>query len=122
MVVTPPPAKEEFVEVALDLQDDDTIVLRSVELATILNIDREFAFFRGANTPPTSASASAFGSQSPTMRQWSGLCFGRSSSPSTESSSRSHPLGTFSYHHMELTLNCFMMQQEEKLVVAEIQW
>ncbi|KAF5935468.1 hypothetical protein HYC85_026597 [Camellia sinensis] len=64
---TPPPAKEEFVEVTLDLQDDDTIVLRSVEPATILNIDREFAFFGGADTPPASASAS--GSRSPTMRR-----------------------------------------------------
>ncbi|KAL7167620.1 hypothetical protein ACSBR2_038144 [Camellia fascicularis] len=66
---TPPPAKEEFVEVTLDLQDDDTIVLRSVEPATILNIDREFAFFGGADTPPASASASASGSRSPTMRR-----------------------------------------------------
>lgn len=32
-------AAEEFVEVTLDLQDDDTIVLRSVEPATVINID-----------------------------------------------------------------------------------
>ncbi|PON39891.1 Respiratory burst oxidase [Parasponia andersonii] len=31
--------EEEFVEVTLDLQDDDTIVLRSVEPATVINID-----------------------------------------------------------------------------------
>ncbi|CAL5352121.1 unnamed protein product [Camellia sinensis] len=53
----------------LDLQDDDTIVLRIVELTTILNIDREFAFFGGADTLPASASASASGSWSLTMRQ-----------------------------------------------------
>ncbi|KAA8520882.1 hypothetical protein F0562_011555 [Nyssa sinensis] len=58
-------AAEEFVEVTLDLQDDDTIVLRSVEPATILNVDHE-GFTRGTNTP-TSASASA--SASPTMRR-----------------------------------------------------
>lgn len=32
-------AAEEFVEVILDLQDDDTIILRSVEPATVINID-----------------------------------------------------------------------------------
>ncbi|CAL5425795.1 unnamed protein product [Camellia sinensis] len=58
-----------YVEVTLDLQDDDTIVLRIVELTTILNIDREFAFFGGADTLPASASASASGSWSLTMRQ-----------------------------------------------------
>ncbi|KHG03419.1 Respiratory burst oxidase A [Gossypium arboreum] len=31
---------EEFVEVTLDLQDDDTIILRSVEPATVINVDQ----------------------------------------------------------------------------------
>ncbi|THG19197.1 hypothetical protein TEA_010980 [Camellia sinensis var. sinensis] len=68
----------------IKLEDNETIVLHSVKPATILNIDQEFAFFGGVDTPPASASTSASGSRSPTMRQRSGLCFGRSSSPSTE--------------------------------------
>lgn len=49
---------EEFVEVTLDLQDDDTIVLRSVEPATVINVDQDGA--GGGATP-----ASASGSRSP---------------------------------------------------------
>ncbi|CAL5411664.1 unnamed protein product [Camellia sinensis] len=45
-------------------------MLRSVESTTIFNIDREFAFFGGADTPSASALASTSGSRSPTMR-WS---------------------------------------------------
>uniref|UniRef100_A0A5B6YN09 Uncharacterized protein n=1 Tax=Davidia involucrata TaxID=16924 RepID=A0A5B6YN09_DAVIN len=59
-------AAEEFVEVTLDLQDDDTIVLRSVEPATITNVDHEGSSTRGTDTP---ASASASASRSPTMRR-----------------------------------------------------
>ncbi|XVE57969.1 hypothetical protein DITRI_Ditri04bG0132000 [Diplodiscus trichospermus] len=51
---------EEFVEVTLDLQDDDTIILRSVEPATVINVDD------GADTP---ASASASASRSPTIKR-----------------------------------------------------
>ncbi|XP_050151823.1 respiratory burst oxidase homolog protein A-like isoform X2 [Malus sylvestris] len=51
---------QEFVEVTLDLQDDNTIVLRSVEPATVIHID-ELA--TAGNETPTSALASA--SQSP---------------------------------------------------------
>ncbi|XP_048445431.1 respiratory burst oxidase homolog protein A isoform X2 [Pyrus x bretschneideri] len=51
---------QEFVEVTLDLQDDNTIVLRSVEPATVIYID-ELA--TAGNETPTSALASA--SQSP---------------------------------------------------------
>ncbi|XP_022720836.1 respiratory burst oxidase homolog protein A-like isoform X2 [Durio zibethinus] len=51
---------EEFVEVTLDLQDDDTIILRSVEPATFINVDD------GADTP---ASASASISRSPTIKR-----------------------------------------------------
>ncbi|XWS48873.1 hypothetical protein CRYUN_Cryun13aG0113900 [Craigia yunnanensis] len=53
---------EEFVEVTLDLQDDDTIILRSVEPATVINVDD------GADTP-ASASASASASRSPTIKR-----------------------------------------------------
>ena len=53
---------EEFVEVILDLQDDDTIVLRSVEPATVVNVDQD----GGAGGSANSASASASGSRSPT--------------------------------------------------------
>lgn len=62
---------EEFVEVTLDLQDDDTIILRSVEPATVINIDHNNDFvtgFSGMDTP-TSASASVSASRSPTMRR-----------------------------------------------------
>ncbi|KAF7828210.1 respiratory burst oxidase-like protein A-like [Senna tora] len=57
-------AAEEFVEVTLDLQDDDTIVLRSVEPATaVINIDDVVAA-SGTETP-------ASASRSPTIRRTS---------------------------------------------------
>ncbi|KAL2544260.1 Respiratory burst oxidase-like protein F [Forsythia ovata] len=62
---------EEFVEVTLDLQDDDTIILRSVEPATVINIDNNndvVSGFTGMDTP-ASVSASASASRSPTMRR-----------------------------------------------------
>ncbi|XP_057784945.1 respiratory burst oxidase homolog protein A-like [Salvia miltiorrhiza] len=53
----------EFVEVTLDLQDDDTIILRSVEPATAISIDGNDVI-SGIETPaPSSAS------RSPTMRR-----------------------------------------------------
>ncbi|KAK6935445.1 NADPH oxidase Respiratory burst [Dillenia turbinata] len=55
-------AGEEFVEVTLDLQDDDTIILRSVEPATVLNIEHDVSVNSEAETP-TSAS------RSPTIRR-----------------------------------------------------
>ncbi|KAK6251368.1 FAD-binding 8 - like 6 [Theobroma cacao] len=51
---------EEFVEVTLDLQDDDTIILRSVEPATVINVDD------GAETP---VSAPASASRSPIIKR-----------------------------------------------------
>ncbi|XP_021279961.1 respiratory burst oxidase homolog protein A isoform X2 [Herrania umbratica] len=51
---------EEFVEVTLDLQDDDTIILRSVEPATVIKVDD------GADTP---VSASASAPRSPTIKR-----------------------------------------------------
>ncbi|KAL2524988.1 Respiratory burst oxidaseprotein F [Abeliophyllum distichum] len=60
---------EEFVEVTLDLQDDDTIIVRSVEPATIINIDSGndvVSGFAGIETP-TPASTST--SRSPTIRR-----------------------------------------------------
>lgn len=62
---------EEFVEVTLDLQDDDTIILRSVEPATFINIDNSndvVSGFSGMDTPAT-ASAPVSASRSPTMRR-----------------------------------------------------
>lgn len=59
---------EEFVEVTLDLQDDDTIVLRSVEPATVVDIDDsgfEFEFDSGL----ASASASTSAPRSPIARR-----------------------------------------------------
>lgn len=53
---------EEYVEVTLDLQDDNTIVLRSVEPATFINIEDG----TGAETP---VSVSASESRSPTIRR-----------------------------------------------------
>ncbi|KAJ9147998.1 hypothetical protein P3X46_030097 [Hevea brasiliensis] len=53
---------EEFVEVTLDLQDDDTIILRSVEPAKVINIEDG----TGAETP---VSVSASESRSPTIRR-----------------------------------------------------
>ncbi|KAL7122926.1 hypothetical protein ACP275_01G074700 [Erythranthe tilingii] len=58
----------EFVEVTLDLQDDDTIILRSVEPATVISIDGNdvISGFAGVEAPnPASASTS----RSPTMRR-----------------------------------------------------
>ncbi|XP_021887279.1 respiratory burst oxidase homolog protein A [Carica papaya] len=56
---------EEFVEVTLDLQDDDTIVLRSVEPATVINIADD-----GVDTSSTaSATVSASVSRSSTIRR-----------------------------------------------------
>ncbi|KAL0289789.1 UNVERIFIED_CONTAM: Respiratory burst oxidaseprotein A [Sesamum calycinum] len=59
---------EEFVEVTLDLQDDDTIILRSVEPATVINIDGNdvISGITGVETP---APASASTSRSTTMRR-----------------------------------------------------
>ncbi|KAI4326884.1 hypothetical protein L6164_019408 [Bauhinia variegata] len=55
-------AAEEFVEVTLDLQDDDTIVLRSVEPATVINVDDTVLVASGNETP-------ASASRSPTIRR-----------------------------------------------------
>lgn len=60
-------AAEEFVEVTLDLQDDDTIVLRSVEPASVINIDDGVAG-SGYETP-------ASVSRSPTIRRSSSRGF-----------------------------------------------
>lgn len=64
-------AAEEFVEVTLDLQDDDTIVVRSVEPATVINIDNDGGHVSGSGggleTPPVSGSTSV--SRSPTMKR-----------------------------------------------------
>ncbi|GAV85082.1 Ferric_reduct domain-containing protein/FAD_binding_8 domain-containing protein/NAD_binding_6 domain-containing protein/NADPH_Ox domain-containing protein [Cephalotus follicularis] len=46
-------SNEELVEVTLDLQDDDTIILRSVEPATVINVDD------AAGAEPTSVSRSS---------------------------------------------------------------
>ncbi|KAL8556716.1 hypothetical protein ACS0TY_004248 [Phlomoides rotata] len=56
----------EFVEVTLDLQDDDTIILRSVEPATVISLDGNdvVSGISGIDTP-----ASASTSRSPTMRR-----------------------------------------------------
>ncbi|KAM7525813.1 hypothetical protein LguiA_015715 [Lonicera macranthoides] len=55
--------EEEFVEVTLDLQDDDTIVLRSVEPATVINIEHDAVSITGGTNTPSSVS------RSPTMRR-----------------------------------------------------
>jgi len=60
-------AAEEFVEVTLDLQDDDTIVLRSVEPASVINIDDGVAG-SGYETP-------ASVTRSPTIRRSSSRGF-----------------------------------------------
>ncbi|GMH09363.1 hypothetical protein Nepgr_011204 [Nepenthes gracilis] len=59
---------EEFVEVTLDIEDDDTIVLRSVEPATSLNIETD-PIGGGAVGIGGSDSASASTSRSPTIRR-----------------------------------------------------
>ncbi|KAK9076663.1 hypothetical protein SSX86_004997 [Deinandra increscens subsp. villosa] len=51
---------EEFVEVTLDLQDDDTIILRSVEPATVIHVDND-----------SGGGLSASSSRSSTMRRTS---------------------------------------------------
>lgn len=58
---------EEFVEVTIDLQDDDTIVLRSVEPATAINIDISSDETSGGGGMMTPASIS----RSPTMKRTS---------------------------------------------------
>ncbi|XP_010251608.1 PREDICTED: respiratory burst oxidase homolog protein A-like [Nelumbo nucifera] len=60
---------EEFVEVTLDFQGDDTIVLRSVEPATVLDIDAEVS--AGSETPASSRSPSIRRSSSNRLRQFS---------------------------------------------------
>lgn len=64
-------AGEKFVEVTLDLQYDDTIVLRSVEPATVINIDNDgttqVSGMIGGIETPVSGSASV--SRSPTMKR-----------------------------------------------------
>ncbi|KAL3652735.1 hypothetical protein CASFOL_002416 [Castilleja foliolosa] len=59
---------EEYVEVTLDLQDDDTIVLRSIEPATAITIDGSdiVSGITGVETP---AMASASTSRSTTMKR-----------------------------------------------------
>ncbi|KAF5800837.1 putative NAD(P)H oxidase (H(2)O(2)-forming) [Helianthus annuus] len=52
---------DEFVEVTLDLQDDDTIILRSVEPATVIHVDN--------NTDTENIPASTSSSRSSTMRR-----------------------------------------------------
>ncbi|KAK5777707.1 respiratory burst oxidase homolog protein A [Gossypium arboreum] len=49
---------EEFVEVTLDLQDDDTIILRSVEPATVINVDQGSDTSVSASRSPTTRSSS----------------------------------------------------------------
>ncbi|WZZ86186.1 hypothetical protein YC2023_114765 [Brassica napus] len=56
---------EEFVEVTIDLQDDDTIVLRSVEPATAINIDISDETAGGGMMTPVSIP------RSPTMKRTS---------------------------------------------------
>lgn len=47
--------EEEFVEVTLDLQDDDTIVLRSVEPATVISLDDASSVGGGTETPASAS-------------------------------------------------------------------
>lgn len=54
---------QEFVEVTLDFQDDDTIVLRSVEPATVVDLDHDVVISGGNDTPLSAAS------RSPTIRR-----------------------------------------------------
>nr|GMC98158.1 respiratory burst oxidase homolog protein A [Ipomoea batatas] len=62
-------AAEEYVEVTLDLQDDDTIILRSVEPATAISIDDLVGGGGMMIEGPVSASGSASTSRSPTIRR-----------------------------------------------------
>ncbi|CAN0841187.1 Respiratory burst oxidase homolog protein A [Linum grandiflorum] len=62
---------EDFVEVTLDLQDDDTIILRSVEPATVIDIGGEGADHESGGTEllPRSTPTSAPTSRSPTIKR-----------------------------------------------------
>ncbi|CAN1778326.1 Respiratory burst oxidase homolog protein F [Linum perenne] len=62
---------EDFVEVTLDLQDDDTIILRSVEPATVINIGGEVGDHEngGSELLPRSTPTSAPTSRSPTIKR-----------------------------------------------------
>ncbi|QHO11059.1 hypothetical protein HN51_068902 [Arachis hypogaea] len=60
-------ADDEYVEVTLDLQDDNTIVLRGVEPVTVLNIDDAAATSSGYATPASSV-RSPTGRRSPSNR------------------------------------------------------
>ncbi|KAH0643992.1 hypothetical protein KY290_034861 [Solanum tuberosum] len=66
-------ASEEFVEVILDLQDDDTIILRSVEPATVINIDASDPAtgvgIGGVSIETPASLTSTSGTRSPTMRR-----------------------------------------------------
>lgn len=57
---------EELVEVTLDFQDDDTIVLRSVEPATAIDFDRHDL---GGESETTATETPVSRSRSPTMRR-----------------------------------------------------
>ncbi|XP_040990787.1 respiratory burst oxidase homolog protein A-like [Juglans microcarpa x Juglans regia] len=59
---------EEFVEVTLDLQNDNTIVLRSVEPATVISIDDGTAAAAASVSAPASRSASIKRSSSRNLR------------------------------------------------------
>ncbi|KAI7724868.1 hypothetical protein M8C21_028176 [Ambrosia artemisiifolia] len=59
---------EEFVEVTLDLQDDDTIILRSVEPATVIHVDNNNNN-NNSNDTDNNIPASASSSRSSTMRR-----------------------------------------------------
>lgn len=60
---------EEYVEVTLDLQDDDTIILRSVEPATVINVDNGVSNLTGAIGIETPVTGSASGSRTPTLKR-----------------------------------------------------
>ncbi|KAI3908930.1 hypothetical protein MKW98_021999 [Papaver atlanticum] len=61
---------QEFVEVTLDFQDDDTIVLRSVEPATIIDLDQEIIISGGGGGGGGSeTSLSSTASRSPAIKR-----------------------------------------------------
>ncbi|XP_010261399.1 PREDICTED: respiratory burst oxidase homolog protein A [Nelumbo nucifera] len=62
---------EEFLQVTLDLQDDDTIILRSVESATVIDIDLEVSIGSETETPASSRSPTVRRSSSNRLRQLS---------------------------------------------------
>ncbi|KAL8138781.1 hypothetical protein V2J09_004782 [Rumex salicifolius] len=63
-------AGDEFVEVTLDIEDDDTIVLRSVEPATAFSIDPHYdPAFAGSGHSATVTERQASTSRAPTMRR-----------------------------------------------------